>query len=316
MTSKILIVGVLDVPTSTNVAMKRGFEEEGYEVDEYNYRTVIKQLGSVELMWEDFGKFITNHRLKSVSYDLIVFCKVNGMHPTLLDFATKAGPTWYWFMDNMEMAKKIGATSLAQNATFASSTASNVTERFSIVNKRSHHIIEGYDPEVYYYEDLKKIHDFLFIGHATPERKRELVRLYAMAPHRTFTIFGDGWDRLKTMPGFIINPPVYGEDERIEINQAKFVLNLVHDEYIFSDRVTKALGCGAAIISQYSKDLDSVFGDITYSYASYEDFADSARFSMLLMTREESQNIATRIANTYSWKAVCGQILDIVEDNK
>ena len=55
---KILIVGVLDVPTSTNVFMKKGFEKLGYSVDSYNYRTISKKLGEIELMWEDFGRFI------------------------------------------------------------------------------------------------------------------------------------------------------------------------------------------------------------------------------------------------------------------
>ncbi len=300
---KILIVGVLDVSTSTNVFMKKGFEKLGYRVDSYNYRTISKNLGEVELMWEDFGRFISDKK-----YSLIIFCKVNGMHPALLHKAKCAGPTWYWFMDNKEMSKLIGAATYAQNASFASSTASNVVERFKLLNKRSYHIVEGFDPDTYYYEDLEKIHDFVFIGNATKERVRELRRLQVMAQRRSFTIFGEGWPEGDE---FNVNAPVFGEDERTEINKAKFVLNLVHDEYIFSDRVTKALGCGATVISQYSKDLDKVFGDTTFSYASYEDFSRSAECSLALFTPEQSEAMANVIAHEYSWESVCKTILTL-----
>jgi hypothetical protein len=308
---KILIVGVLDVPSSTNVAMKKGFEKLGYTVDAYNYRTVIKQLGSVELMWEDFGKFIIKQK-----YHLIVFCKVNGMHPSLLHYAKKAGPTWYWFMDNLEMAKKIDAAALASNATLASATSSNVWDRFFVINKNAHVMIEGVDPDTYYYEELKKIHDILFIGHATPERIKEFQRLTVLAAHRKFVIFGEGWSEINHLSNVQVNPPVFGEDERIEINQADFVLNLVHDKFIFSDRVTKALACGASIISQYSKDLDMTFGEFIFLYNSYESFDMIARTKSPLVSGEKSAQLSKVIAKLYSWEAVCGRMLEVVDDCK
>lgn len=39
---KILFVGVLDVPWSTNIEMKKALLHLGHEVDDFNYRTVAK----------------------------------------------------------------------------------------------------------------------------------------------------------------------------------------------------------------------------------------------------------------------------------
>ncbi|MGR3302298.1 MAG: hypothetical protein ACUZ8I_07315, partial [Candidatus Scalindua sp.] len=96
------MVGVLDVPSSTNVFMAKGFEQLGYEVDAYNYRTRIKETGGLFNMWDDFRFFLLKKR-----YELIVFCKTNQMHPELLDEAKESGPTWYWFMDPIGTAQAV-----------------------------------------------------------------------------------------------------------------------------------------------------------------------------------------------------------------
>jgi hypothetical protein len=241
-TGKILIVGVLDVIGSTNISMAEGFRSLGYEVEAYNYRTKLEQLG-YEGMHQDFDSVVSTE-----TFDLVVFCKVNQMEPFMLDRAKKAGPTWYWFMDNFATCRQMNAAGYASNATYASATASDVAERFSMINNNAYHIFEGFDPKAYYKEDLKKIHDYLFIGNATVPRIIKIQELIRKGMN--ISIFGYGWP-----VGMQVNPPVFGEDERTEINSSKIVLNLCHDNVIFSDRVTKALACGANVLSQNCKDL-------------------------------------------------------------
>lgn len=293
---KILIVGVLDVPGSTNIAMKKGFEGLGCEVDEYNYRTVAGALGSFENMNKHFWMTV-----KDGKWDLIVFCKVNGMDPTLLDFAKTVCPTWYWFMDPMETAILIGASKYAANATFASATASDVTWRFSMINKNAYHMIEGYDPDIYYYEELRKIHNVLFIGNATAKRVRDLTVLGV----GNISIFGKGW------PDGWASAPVINGDERTEINQAKWVLNLAHDDVIFSDRVIKALGCGANVISQKTKDLLMYNGYVKTFNTPNEFYNIINKLGCNIQYRIE---LANTIKENYSWQAVCADMIETVKE--
>jgi hypothetical protein len=241
-TGKILIVGVLDVIGSTNIGLANGFRSLGYDVHDYNYRTKERELGT-EGMWTDLV-----NSSKGREYDLIVFCKADSIDPYFLHDMKQFGPTWYWFMDNFAACRQFNAASYAAAATYASATASDVAERFSMVNNNAYHIFEGFDPDVYYYEDLKKIHDVVFIGNATVPRIQQINKLRSEG--MKITIFGYGWP--VDMREF---PPVFGEDERTEINSSKVVLNLCHDDVIFSDRVTKALACGANVISQNCSDL-------------------------------------------------------------
>lgn len=294
----ILMVGVLDVPSSTNVFMAKGFENLGYTVKTYNYRTVAKQLGK-EGMWRDFIEFLK----AGGKYDLIVFCKVNGMNPPILDYAKKFGPTWYWFMDPMQTARHVNASAYAQNATYCSATASDVAERFSMLNKNTLHIIEGYDPDVYYYKEMQKIHDITFIGNATPYREVAIRQLRDAG--FDITVFGGGW---AGEAGNLPNPPVHGEDECIEINQSRWILNLCQDEVIFSDRVVKALACGANVISQKAVDL-KVFKGYVETFESVKEFEQATRIGK---SGEFLESIAKLMKEAYSWEGVAELIMEVV----
>lgn len=239
----IMMVGVFDVKGSTNIEMAEGFRSLGHSVETYNYRTRLKELGYIDKMHADFLGLINGRE-----FDLQVFCKTNQMNPRILQDAKDSGPTWYWFMDNFAACRQFNAAGYAANATYASATASDVAERFSMVNKNAYHIFEGFNPKLYYKEDLLKVRDYIFIGNATVPRIIALTELKKLG--LKISIFGSGWPM-----GMRVNPPVHGEDERIEINSSKVVLNLCHDDVIFSDRVTKALACGANVLSHNCHDI-------------------------------------------------------------
>lgn len=307
MTKKILIVGVLDVPSSTNVFMKKGFEQLGYETHAYNYRTIYKEIGMFN-MWNDFRDFL----MYKPQYNLIIFCKTNLMHPELLQLAGKYNPTWYWFMDPIGTAKAVMAQEYARYATYTSATSSEVVKDFKEVNENSYHIIEGYDPETYYYEDLEKIYDVTFIGNHTDQRTECILSIRDEIDEEIH-IFGSAWPQPYT--GQVhVHSPVYNEEERKVINQSKFVLNLSHDGITFSDRVVKSLACGASVISQYCKDLDDKFPGATGMFNTAEEAAqlinEELSKTQEAFALEIQKEMAARIKNNYSWKAVCQQILE------
>lgn len=300
MNKKILIVGVLDVPSSTNVAMKKGFEQLGYEVEAYNYRTKIQELGMFG-MWSDF-----KYSLKGREFDLIVFCKVNQMNPGLLSFAKNHGATWYWFMDPLVTAKAVMASEFAKHATYASATASNVVETFKARNENSFHIIEGYDPDIYYYEEVEKIYDIVFIGNATTKRMKDMLSLSAVIDNKQIHIFGSGWPPVNN---FHTHAPVYNEEERKVINQSKIVLNLCHDDTIFSDRVVKSLACGARVVSQYCKDLyGPPLTELGNNTKQIIEISEALKLPKL-----NGKFMAIFMKENYSWKAVCERILEKVK---
>jgi hypothetical protein len=308
---RILMVGVLDVPSSTNVFMAKGFEKLGYFVEAYNYRTRAMELGSIFAMWKDFEKFLIGR-----DYKLIVFCKANQMHPELLTKAREVAPTWYWFMDPLATGEAINVLEYAKYATFASATSIQVVEKFREVNQNSYHIVEGFDPDIYFYEKMEREYDICFIGNATPKRVQDLSPFMEKFDIK---LFGHNWP-----PQFGADGPKYNEDERRIYNSAKIVLNLVQDRFIFSDRVIKALACGATVISQGCDGLDKMFiamrNGITTSLVPRYDDIETFSFLHKVYTKEDvpelaRQNIAKFMRKYYSWKATCIKIMDKVGKN-
>ena len=297
---KILIVGVLDVPSSTNVFMKKGFEKVGFQVDAYNYRTRMRQLGTPDKMWNDFQQFLNGKR-----YELIIFSKVNNLHPELVTYASRFGKTWYWFMDNLGLAKRIHADEYAKRADFVSATSEEVSEWFQKVNPNTFQIIEGFDPDTYFHEDLPKVYDLLFVGNATEKRINDLRLL---RNGQMLTVFGNGWP-----PDFDAKPPIYNEELRKAICQSKIVLNLVHSN-IFSDRVILTAASGGFVLSQACPDLRKHFR--RKRHLDWFRTADEAQrlINYYLTNEKEREKIARSgmryVRRKYSWKAVCSEILE------
>ena len=61
--SNIFVVGVCDVPQSTNTFMVKAFRKLGHNVTVYNYRTVLKKLSNnQQLLGEDFVATLKNEK--------------------------------------------------------------------------------------------------------------------------------------------------------------------------------------------------------------------------------------------------------------
>ncbi len=300
---KVLIVGVLDIDSSTNVFMKKGFEKLGLHVEAYNYRTRSKELGSPQAMWKDFQQFLLGKK-----YDLIIFCKVNSLHPELIKYASQFGKTWYWFMDNLWVAQNIYANEYVKRADFASSTSKEVCDWFRQFNSNTFQIIEGFDPDIYFHEGLPKIYDLLFVGNATDKRINDLRLL---RNGHALTIFGNGWPE-----DFAAKPPIYNNELRRAICQSKIVLNLVHSN-IFSDRIVLTAASGGFVLSQWCSDLERHFQRKTQ----LDWFRNAEEAQQLILYYLEYHEVREKIAKNgmhyvrqkYNWESVCREVLQKVE---
>jgi len=100
---KVMIVGVLDRPESTNVWMAKGFKQNGWDVIPINYRTIISKEGR-EVFYDYLLWAVSRYKP-----DLVLFSKINGVNPAIVQKVTEQGLTWYWFMDNIRVAEAIRA---------------------------------------------------------------------------------------------------------------------------------------------------------------------------------------------------------------
>jgi len=278
----ILFVGVLDVPWSTNIEMKKALMELGHRVDEFNYRTVA----AANIPWWQSNAFFTvllnklfswsrridwlplaikdlyfsilgrpkmhallREKVASVSYDLLLLLKTDILNPTVIAEISKHVTSWYYFMDPMDLvADKIDAARYAEASTYASATFSEVWKMFLRHNPKSYWMTQGIDPETFFPEEgVAKSIDVMFAGTKTRERDKLLQEIRKRGIK--VSCYGVGWE----------NPPVYQSELVGMYRRARIVLNSCRDGSGFSVRVFQVLGTGSFLLSDYCEDLESVF---------------------------------------------------------
>lgn len=290
MSKSIVLVGVVDDERSTNFAQAKAFEKLGYSVIPINYRTVLQTHRSVAYLFK-----LIQHAVEIYKPELVFFSKCNGIPSDIIKWCSSKTKTWLWFMDGMHNVTD-EIINHVRNAAFASATCTEVTSQFEKVNKCSHFIIEGYDEDICFKEDLEKKYDIVFIGNTTEKRIEQLRKTSGV------TIFGNGWPS-----DLRANPQVFRHEFRKVVCESKFVLNLVHSN-IFSNRVVDSLACGTPVLSEYCEDLVSIFPDI-YTFTDIS----KVRFEMLKMIELKEDNFKLpKNLHFYTWENVIKRIMEIV----
>lgn len=293
----IMIVGVLDSKGSTNIPMALSFMKRGFNIMPVNYRTIIKNKGM-----KYFESFLLTI-VKEYKPELVLFSKTNGIAPYLLNACNEYSKTYYWFMDNIQVANAIGSRNFARVANYCSATSSEVVDFFRSVNDKATHIIEGYDNTTYFKEENDKLYDVVFFGSPT-EKRVELLRQLD-----NVTIFGKDWPSDMNTKEMVIE-----SDLRKVINQSKIILNFVHGN-IFSDRILMTLGCGGFMLSEHCDDLTKFFklGKHLCSFLTIEECSTAIEhFLKNDEERIEIGRLGMELAQkNYTWNSCIDSILNL-----
>lgn len=272
---------------STNNGIANGFENAGYEVERYDYRQRAGEIGS-------------QHRdsqiikiAKTQIYDLIFFCKCNGMDVNVINWCNQYDTkTFLWYMDplngnyNDELIKKIKAADYVGVAKW------EVYLKAKEINPNTHFLIEGFDPKWDFPIRSEKRYDISFIGNPYGDRQRWLDRVNA-------TVLSDR----------------YNIGHAKAVGQTKINLNFTGGGGP-SDRAYKILAAGGFLLSQDYSHMDK------YGLVPGKDFAMFNSESELLRKCEyywshddERDKIAKHGFETvqkFSRDNLAKQIVDIV----
>ena len=331
---KILFVGVLDVDWSTNCSMKRVLEDLRHTVVDFNYRAItdryncssvpnnlpekwIDKLASLlrsdrvplNLSWyyyrskrEEMNDLLLEE-VKRGRFDLVLLSKTDTVNYHLLPEINKYSPTWYFFMDPMEQARRINAGAYAARATRASATFSDVTEYFKNAGARAYWITQGVDADVFTRKDTSKVYDVVFVGAKTAKRSRYVDALGKTG--NPVVCFGDGWE----------NAPVYREKLADVYRKSRIVLNFCRPGTGFSIRVFQVMGTGSFLLSEYCRDFENFFraGCHMDWFKDKDELAEKTRH--YLENESERRKIALQgsvyVHNNYTWKNIMEKILNI-----
>jgi glycosyltransferase involved in cell wall biosynthesis len=339
----VLFVGVLDVPYSTNIPMKRAFERRGHSVDVFNYRSVTAEQSSHSsdigrrtadflgrmARWFDrngmsngifyrvLGRGVMNRRLieqvRNNGYDLVFFAKADSVHYETVREISNLSDTWYYFMDPDVVARRMQAGKYAAAATWCSASYSSVAKQFSQKGGDSFFVPQGVDSELFSPGDRTKSIDVVFVGRANSRRRRFVRRLEDNGID--VVCHGGGWE----------NESIYRTDLVELYQRSKVILNLQgfppeKQGSGFSIRVFQAMGTGSFLLSEHCPDLENVFerGEHLDWFNEPEECVEKVRY--YLDNPAERETIAETgleyVHRNYSWVAIIDRILAIVNDER
>lgn len=236
MDKQVVLVGVLDVDWSTDIDLAWAFATKGFGVVPINYRTIIKNQG-----YDFFAKMLFDY-VQYSKPDLVWFSKCNGVSPRLVEECTKHTKTWLFNPDPIQTIQiSPEVIEHAKRASFSSCNGLGVAQWFERNGaKGCMNTPQGYDPNIY--KPVQPVLEYKayisFIGGISEDRKRMKEELEAA-----------GLDVKFYGPGF---GPEKRNKEFAEICcSSRFMLNLnTYNDTpgYFSDRLPRALGCGACVV--------------------------------------------------------------------
>ena len=296
---KIGMIGVFDVDGGTNIPFGKAFANAGYQVDVFNYRTVASQIG-----WEKTNQEIIKF---SEAYDLIIFCKANGITADTIRLCSRNAATCWYMMDSIDHLKASPEyRKMAGAASFSVVTTKAVYDYLANGEVRMpdiHHILQGIDPKEFHPVEADKKYDVVFIGQKSPKRDKYLDAIIAAG----FTVkaYGQGY-----------NKPVYGKDFNQACAEGRILLAINNSELTedsFSDRMLRYMATKGCVLTEYSKGLNNYFHSEIEWFKTERQLIEE--IDMLLkndtLRNSVTENGYKTVLANHTWDKVAEQIIKI-----
>jgi len=303
---KVCLVGVNDVPGSTNISMVNALLKLNCTVIPVNYRTILATMGKKAL--RDYMEYVQ----RKYQPDFTLFSKCNGMETQIVDMCSQFSKTWLFNMDPIQTIERCPeVVEHAKNAHFSSCTGIDIVEWFkSLGVKNCYHIIQGTDYEVFRPVPAvdKYVTEISFIGGKTEERDH--FKSFLEKEGFKVKFYGLGYTGFQVIDG----------DFAKVCASSTFMLSMntvndVHKDY-FSNRLVRYLSCGVCTLHyDNTGTLNKYFEDgkeILY-------FNDENHLTYLMdhITLEEAGKIALRgrekVLGFLTWEHVMSKILEIAK---
>jgi spore maturation protein CgeB len=298
---KIGMVGVFDIKGSTNIPFGKAFASAGHEVNIFNYRTIASKIG-YDAMNKEIVKF-------SADYDLIVFCKANGVMAETIKACGQYATTCWWMMDAIDHLEADPNYFKMATVSDISIVSTKAVQDLLITNgiQNVYHIIQGIDPKEFHPINTEKIYDIVFIGQKT--KKRDYIINIIKSWGYKIKAFGHGYDSI-----------VIGDEFNKACCSAKICLNINNTSLnidSFSDRIIRYMATRSCVLTEYSKGLEKYFDISEHLIWYYNDMDLKDELKRLMDDEDLRSKIADagyqRIIKKHTWDKVVEQILNISE---
>jgi len=274
-----------------------------------NYRTVARQVG-IEKMNSEVIKFAAN-------YDLLIFCKANGISPETISKCSQITKTLWYMMDakvHLEMDKTY--FDMAAAARFNIVTTKEVADLLQSTGINNvTHILQGIDPKQFHpVDNVEKKYDVVFIGQKS--KKRETIIGEIKAAGISVKCWGPGW-----------SAEVYGEAFNRACAEGRILLainNTDSSEDSFSDRMLRYMATGGCVVTEYSKGLEEHLeqteGSLCKAYWPDKGESFGSLIKEILASPDAMKDMSKAgyewVLEKHTWDKVSQKVLKIVAGGK
>ena len=301
---RIGMVGVFDILGSTNISFAKAFSGFGHEVEVFNYRTVAKEIG-YSAMNKEIIKFASD-------FDLIIFCKGNGISPETIKACSNKTTTCWYMMDALEHLKALPIYyDMARMADFNIVTTKELYDdlrKKGIYNVR--HIIQGISTEEFYPTEFAIEYDIVFIGQRTD--KRDYIINLLRSKGYKIKVFGPDYD--KAVTGKEFNNACCKAFICLGIN------NTSASSDAFSDRIIRYMATKSCVLTEYTKGLEKYFKNFKHLVWFKNTAELIANIDTLLDNEMLRKTIASagykKVKKEHTWEKVVEQILTIYKGDE
>jgi spore maturation protein CgeB len=306
-TNNIIICGVLNVKSSSNIWMATSLTRFGINVIPINYRDIVAKYNT------DFLRECILYAVKKYNPILTIFCKCNGIPTHIISECNRFCKTCLWFMDSPIVLENLPEViEHAKVATFSSCTnypAANVLKRNGVEN--CYIIPEGIEYGVHHpvEPDEKYKADISFVG--TKNEEREDYRIFLENAGYNVKFYGTGYSEWKD------------EKEWCKIcSSSKFVLSIGTFNTIpgyFPGRLFESIGCRTCVLHlDKTNSINDMFEhnkEIIYFKDKY-DLLDKIKNISDEKAKEIAENGYKKGMSKYTWDHSVKKLLDIINYKK
>ena len=306
--NNIIVVGVLDVPVSSNLWMASAFQRAGFNVIPVNYRTIVAKYSRT------FFKELLIDTVKKYKPELTLFCKCNSVEPLIFEECNLYSKTWLFYMDLFEQIQTHPELlSSAKNCTISSATSEITVQFFKQYGvKNCIHMFEGTDPHIHKIVEPEDryLATISFIGTKTEERDKYKILLEDNFGKDNVKFYGYGY-----------SDKIISEDWAKICSSSRFMLSMnTYNNYptYFSGRLFELLGSGACTFHlDNTGTLEQYFQhgvDLFY-------FKDKEDLIKQIKSVTEEQEIAVRasgykkVQENHTWDIRVKEMMKIVKDS-
>ena len=331
--NKILLIGETDNENSSTIEIMNSFQNIGYKVDSFNFRSISFELCKFKFLYKyldfifkklnrlGFKYFYYNFlgrakmlqillNLKFDEYNFVLFTKCEFINPIIFLKINKIAPVYYFFFDSMLEIRNYDLYNhfnFSKKAFVVSKTMSQKLTAHKKIKRIISYCPQGISSHKWNKEKKNiKNFDVVFIGSKNEYRNKFINFLKTNGIN--VLCYGIGFE----------NGEIYNDKLNLLYQKSKIALNFSRDKISYSIRIYQIMASGCFVLSTETDELSAIFNKGEH----FDDFDSKEKCLEKIKYYLKNSNILSKLTDNsyikvhdeFNWERICKKFIIDNED--